>query len=147
MIMQLEFAVTVANTNANAAKHCPNRKNIFFMYTPLSICQLYNTIKFEFCILSCWIWYMLMLKFKEIIWNYAYSLDFIILYFPFYAYTLLFQTKKQRHPYLNASAFSNLFYAIKKLLYIEEKFNCKHIVIMQYLDSSSILINCFFNIH
>jgi hypothetical protein len=37
MIMQLEFAVTVANTNANAAKHCPNRKNIFFMYTPLSI--------------------------------------------------------------------------------------------------------------
>lgn len=43
--MQLEFAVTVANTNANAAKHCPNRKNIFFMYTPLSICQLYNTIK------------------------------------------------------------------------------------------------------
>jgi len=87
-----------------------------------------------------------MLKFKEIIWNYAYSLDFIILYFPFYAYTLLLQTKKQRHPYLNASAFCNLFYAIKKLLYIEEKFNCKHIVIMQYLDSSIILINCFFNI-
>ena len=47
---------------------------------------------------------------------------------------------------MNASAFCNLFYAIKKLLYIEEKFNCKHIVIMQYLDSSIILINCFFNI-
>lgn len=44
--MQLEFAVTVANTNANAAKHCPNRKNIFFMYTPLSICQLqYHKIR------------------------------------------------------------------------------------------------------
>lgn len=29
--MQLEFAVKVANTNASAAKHCPNLINAFFI--------------------------------------------------------------------------------------------------------------------